>query len=464
MRDTHLKSLVISTLRSDPDLSGLHTVRNASDAQHRRLLRWLDQAGLALYCLDRVQQLRAIEQLPDTLRHQLERRLVENRQRSADMFHEFRRVSNAFTNAGIPFCVIKGFSLVPDSCPAQHLRHQTDFDFLTSPGSLTLATRVLESQGYVRLEMKRSGEVIFSTPQTHVPSAADNIYARPRYREIDLLLSLRLDFQGASIHTHVDQLARVRNKQIEDLNFPVLAADDMFALQVYHAFSHFLGSWVRLSWLLEIAYFLEVHHQDHLLWHSVVEREQDVAKVKGNSFNRDAFGLILSITQEIFPISSPLPPTLHDWCVQSLPIPIRAWIQQFGRRFAHADLNGSKLSLFVYREFVATETRVGRQACNRYLIRRIFPVGRRSSIGTVSINSSRAKIRANIFQRLHSMRRAIFHFCELLSIPVEAIRWMRVLHSFQKQRPRPLSQSDSVRPNSGTHSGEALANLARFPD
>ena len=464
MRDTHLKSLVMSALSFDPDLSRLHTVRNASDTQHRRLLRWLDQSGLALYFLNRLQQLNAADQLPSTLRHELEMRLAANRERSADMFDEFRRVANSFTDAGVTFCAIKGLSLVPEFCPAQHLRHQTDFDFLVSPNSVTQATRVLESQGYVQQEIRPSGEVTFSTLQTHVPSAADDIYARPRHREIDVLPSLQMDFHGASITTRMDQLAHVRSKRIEDLSFPVLAADDMFSLQVLHAFSHFLGSWVRLSWLLEIASFLDAHHHDDLLWHSVIERQQGVGPVSDTSLNRNAFGLILSLTQEIFPSSRPLPSPIHNWCIQPLPIPIQVWIRHSGRRFALADLDGSKLSLFVYREFVATETRAERRACNRYLLRRIFPVGRRSCIGKVSIASSRAKIRANVYQRLHSMRRALFHLCELVSFPVEAIRWKRALRSFQRQRAQTLSQSDSVRANSGPSSGKALGNLARFPD
>jgi hypothetical protein len=464
MRDTQLKSLVMSALSFDPDVSRLHTVRNASDTQHRRLLRWLDQSGLALYFLNRLQQLNAADQLPNTLRHELETRLAANRERSADMFDEFRRVANSFTDAGVTFCAIKGLSLVPEFCPAQHLRHQTDFDFLISPNSLMHATRALASQGYVQQEIRSSGEVIFSTPQMHVPSAADDIYARPRHREIDMLPSLRMDFHGASISTRMDQLARVRTKRIEDLSFPVLAADDMFALQVLHAFSHFLGSWVRLSWLLEIAYFLEVHHHNDLLWHSVIERQQGGAPVGGISFDREVFGLVLSLVQEVFPSSRPLPSRLHDWCVQPLPIPIQAWIRHFGRRFARADLNGSKVSLFVYREFVATDTRAGRRACNRYLLRRIFPVGRRSSIGKVSIAPSRAKIRANVYQWLHSVRRALFHLCELVSFPLEVIRWKRALRFFQRQRTRPLSQFDSVRVNSGARSGKALGTLARFPD
>src|SRR5205823_14227207 len=126
-------------------------------------------------------------------------------------------------------------------------------------------------------------------------------------------------FVGAFISTPIDPLSRVRSKQIDDLSFSILAADDMFGLQVLHAFSHFLGSWVRLSWLLEIASFLDVHQHNDALWHSVVERQQDAA-VGSASFNRKAFGLILSLTQEIFPRSRPLPSALHNWCMQSLPL------------------------------------------------------------------------------------------------------------------------------------------------
>jgi hypothetical protein len=256
----------------------------------------------------------------------------------------------------------------------------------------------------------------------------------------------------------------VRSKSFENLSFPALAADDTFTLQVFHAFSHVLGSWVRLSWLLEIAYYLDVHRQDDLLWHCIVQGQQNAAPVTGIAFNRNAFGLILSLTQEIFPSSHALPSALNDWCIQSLPVTIQAWIRHFGRRFAHADLNGSKLSLFVHREFVAHDTRADRRAWRRYALRRIFPVGRRSSVGKVLMASLRIKIRANASQWLHSMRRVLFHLRELVFFPVEVIRWKRALRVFQGQRACTSSESDTLRANSETPAGTAVTNLARFQD
>jgi|tagenome__1003787_1003787.scaffolds.fasta_scaffold20875831_2 hypothetical protein len=476
MREAHLKSLVTSGLACElePDLSRLDTLRDATDAQHRKLLRWLDESGLALYFLDHLQQHNAADRLPNNLRHALETRLTANRHRTANMFEEFRRVTNSFKAVGVIFAAIKGLSLTPDFCPAQHLRHQADFDFLVSPHSIPQATRALESHGYVQEEVKPSGEITFSTPQTHVPSAYDDIYAPPRHREIDLLPSLHLDFHGVSISTPTDQLARARSKTIDDLNFPALAADDMFALQILHSFSHLLGSWVRLSWLLEISNFLHAHHQNDSLWHSVIERQQNAPSQSSarSAHTRNAFGLILSLTQEIFPSSRPLPLPLHKWCIEPLPAPVHAWMHHFGRRFAHADLNGSKLSLFVHREFMrdssldrgAPTTAADRRAFNRYALRRIFPVGHRSSLGKVSITSPRAKLRVNALQRLHSMQRVLFHFREMVSFPVEAIRWKLALRAFDRQRARTFSQSDSTRANSGTSAGNTLGNLAQSPD
>ena len=40
--------------------------------------------------------------------------------------------------------------------------------------------------------------------------------------------------------------------------------------------------------------------------------------------NRNAFGLILSLTQEVFRSSRTLPSALQDWCIQPLPVPIQA--------------------------------------------------------------------------------------------------------------------------------------------
>jgi len=41
----------------------------------------------------------------------------------------------SFNRDGVRFVALKGFTLTPAFCPAPHLRHQTDFDFLVAPDS-----------------------------------------------------------------------------------------------------------------------------------------------------------------------------------------------------------------------------------------------------------------------------------------------------------------------------------------
>ena len=389
MRDSaKLKSQAIAAFRHTPDFSITESLHSATPRQQNNLLRWLDQSGLALYLLHRLSQHNTADRLPRQFREALDHRQASNRARTADMLEEFRRIVTSFsatatkTSVPVPFCALKGFSLSPDFCPAPHLRHQTDFDFLVGPEFLSQAVRALESLGYAQTEVRSTGQLTFATPLRHIPSADDDIYAIPRHREVDLLPSLSLDFHGASLNAPSDQLARAHRTTLGDFSFPALAADDAFSLQILHTFSHLLGSWIRLSWLVEIAAFLETHRDNASLWHSVIQRntnnDASIATTRNQDSNRQAFGLILSLTHHLF--ATPIPQPLSDWCVQpqTLPAPIAAWVAQFGQRFALAPLNGSKLTLFVHRQFIPD-----RRAWRSYLLARLFPVGRRSSIGSV---------------------------------------------------------------------------------
>jgi len=457
MRNRDLKSAVVAALSPAPpcapDFSALSRLTHrSSSAGLRHLLRWLDESGLALYLLHRLQQHAALEAVPHPFLGALAQRLAANRERTSDMLDEFRRIVDAFDQRNVRFCALKGFTLTPDFCPAPHLRHQTDFDFLISAEWMASAKQALKSCGYAQEEIRNSGEVTFATPLRHVPSADDDIYARPRQREVDLLVSLRQDEHGVSLDMPSDCLDRAQSVALAQISFPALSLDDRFTLQVMHAFKHLLGSWVRLSWLVEIGRFVDVHHDDQGLWHSVVSRSGR------NPTIRNAFGLILALTQALF--RRPIPGSLEEWCLRPLPCRIATWVNEFGFQWALSGLDGAKLTLFVHREFLDDAS-----TWTSYLASRIFPFGRRSSIGRVSTAVPRARIKARAFQLLHSMRRAMFHTRELASLPLEAIRWKRALRLVERQ-PALVSNcpGDSHRSDGRTNatSGEALTSVARF--
>jgi hypothetical protein len=447
MRDSDLKVAVIAALRPRPDFSRLSLVKQCRGQDQRRLLRWLDQSGLALYLLHQLQQHEALEAVPAAFRQALERRLTSNRERTLDMLSEFRRLVEVFNDRSVRFCALKGFSLTPDFCPAPDLRHQTDFDFLVAPEWMENAKQAMKLCGYAREEMRNNGEVTFATPLHHVPAPDDDIYARPRHREVDLLVSLRQQEHGVSIDTRPDCLLRAQEATLHQIRFPALSVDDRFTLQVLHAFKHLLGSWVRLSWLVEIGHFIDVHYGEEDLWRSVATRAGQ------NPKTRNAFGLILSLTQALFPRA--IPRGLEEWCVQPLPDRIATWVSELGPRWAVSDLDGGKLTLFVHREFFDDPN-----GWNSYLASRILPFGRNSSIGRVSTSVPGTKIKARASQWVHSLRRAMFHARELASLPVEAIRWQRALRFAERQRAL-VSNSEDSDINSGAASSRALAGVAR---
>src|SRR5579885_941187 len=121
-----------------------------NEREWARTLRWMDDAGLALYFLQRLKERNATEFVPQRVIEQLESNLSLNQQRTSDLWQKFRTINARFLAAGIPFVVLKGFSLAPQFCPSAALRHQGDLDYLVDESSLPQAGRILEDLGYTR--------------------------------------------------------------------------------------------------------------------------------------------------------------------------------------------------------------------------------------------------------------------------------------------------------------------------
>ena len=421
MRDHDLRALLLCALQPSPDFSRLSVLHRSSASRLRRLLRWLDQSGLALYLLTQLQEHHALDQVPVNFRDALECRLTANQARTEAMLAEFARLVESFNRNGVRLVALKGFTLTPAFCSVPHLRHQTDFDFLVAPDSLENAKRVMQSCGYEQQENGELGEATFATPLRHIPSPNDDIYAIPEHREVDLVTTLHQAAHGVSIEVPMGGLDSAEIRTLHGISFPALPAAEMFCLQVMHAFKHLLGYWVRPSWLFEIGYFIDRHFSQHHLWRDITDRMGRDPK------RRNAFGLVISLTNRLWP--RPIPQALADWCLQSLPPRIELWVAHFGMHTAVSDLDGAKLTLFVHREFVDD-----RNHWNSYLSDRIFPVGRHASIGTVANNDSWTRITAKVAQWRHTMRRSIFHVQSLFSLPVHAIRWKYALRSIERQR------------------------------
>jgi hypothetical protein len=416
MREAFLKLAILSVLKPKPDLAPIEVLRNCDRTRTKRLLLWLDQSGLAFHFLDRLQREKALDLVSADLRQALEQRAHQNRVRMHAMLSEFSNLNKSFTNHGVRYSAMKGFTLVPEYCPDPFLRHQTDFDFLIAPESAKDASRALVSCGYELQESGDSGEMTFGTPLLYVPSRHDNIYDVPRHRQVDLHTALWHEAHCVSIGAPIDCLNRLRRKSLLGVSFPALAEDDMFLLHVFHIFQHLLASWIRLSWLFELDHFLGIHEQDAALWHSVLDRASGDVKL------RRALGLVLRLTNQIFPRR--LPPILEERFLVPLPRSPETWVRQFGVIWAISDLPGNKLTLFVHRDFVNDQ-----DLWRKYLRSRIFPMHLQSSLSLGVHLSLKVRVKARVGRYVYALGRVISHVREMARLALGTIRWRRALRS-----------------------------------
>jgi Uncharacterised nucleotidyltransferase len=420
MRRDQLKLAAILALREQPDFANLWALGFSSDREMRRFLRWLDESGLALYLLGRLQNAHEIDRLPSLFCFRLQRRFESNRKRTAVILAALHQLSTSLTARRIPHAFLKGFTLVPDFCSAIELRHQSDIDILVSPEFAERAKLAMQERGYSMRELLRTGEIHFSKPRSKPPSIHDDIYTSNFHPEVELHMSIWKDLDHVSLNVRDDGLSRLRIQQINGVRLACLSIEDTFVAQILHAFRHLLGSWIRVAWLFEIHSFIVRHAENEPLWSEINERTTADPEL------RNAFGLVLQLTNQLFP--SPIPNVMREWCIDPLPGPLSQWVAEFGTRWALSDLSGSKLSLLVHREFI--KDAVSRRS---YVWRRMFPFAGKPTLGRVHSQDVKTPVSAKVAEGRFLARRALFHAASLCSFSIDAVRWARILRLCRKQ-------------------------------
>lgn len=297
-------------------------------AKLERLLRWLDEAGVALYLSHQCE--RRCHKLPDEWRAALDGRRERNRHRVAAMLAEFHKVVEALSTSRITFAVVKGFSLQPEFCSSFDLRHHIDTDLLVAPTHIDRATETLLKLGYQKVGAEDFGEIRFSKGHPAIPATAqDDLYtARPESR-VEIHTSL---FEPRTYTPFVlggDWQSEIRHKDLGHVRFPTISEPDAFMLHVLHAFQHLAAGWLRLSWLFEIANFIESRRMDDHLWRLVTDR------VASEQRCAHAFGLILQETSMLF--GTEMPATLADKLIDPLPANLRKWNQDYAVKVLLSD-------------------------------------------------------------------------------------------------------------------------------
>lgn len=379
-------------------------------------MKWLDRSGLALFFNARLAEIGALGNLPNGWSEGLADRQGRNIARTQDMLAEAQRLQQALESAGIVAAALKGFTLTPDFSKSAILRHQVDFDYLVAPRDVGRTARVLEALGYTAASINEAGESCFRTPLRHIPTSNDDLYAIQRHRQVDLHISLWDPAPWFPLSIPDDSLAFTEWREVAGVHFRCLSLEDRFLMQVLHAFRHSFRSWVRVSWILEIANFLHNHHGHSSLWERVIQRT-------GNSrLVRCMFAFTLGLAQRLF--QTPIPRPLSSWACSVTTLPLRAWLDRFSVDWVTADWPGSLSNLLLTSEFIP-DAILRRQ----YWRSRLWPRAAQTSLGAVTSRGARQRLDHQAERLRYVAHRAGVHLRDIVALPWQELRWRRALSS-----------------------------------
>jgi len=349
----------------DPLPSDCERLLGLSPKEWHSLLRWLDTAGLALYFLDRLEELGLIESVPPQVLARLRQNLADNTERIGSLITESATIQHRFQSAGLSYCVVKGFSLWPLSVPKIELRSQLDLDFLVSEESSTEAQRILEELGFrvIRI-IGRTMELRAGEERTSNPG---DLYRAGLSRTVEL-------------HTEQvrpgrpSRLAHARNLSFHGISMPVLRPTDLFLGQGMHLYKNLLCSqFSRVAHLMEFRHHVIARRGDEGFWK---ELEQQVREDRAACVGLGAATLLIARVMGPF-----APEAFTRWTVDQLPATAGLWADLFAHRTVLASFPGSKLYTLLQKELQTTTASSTLLSWPALLPRRIPPIVTHGSAG-----------------------------------------------------------------------------------
>lgn len=386
----------------DPVPDRFHQLLQLSNREWRRLLRWLDISGLALYFFDRLVALDLCSALPSPIVDRLQQNLIDNTIRTRGMIDESVAIQLEFQEAGLSYAMLKGFSLCPSSVPRPELRHQFDLDYLIAEESVQQACQILERRGY-RLYAISGKSWEFKINET--PSVS--------------LKDLYKDLPGRAVELHVEvdmpgyprRLERIQNRELYGIRMPVLSPVDLFLGQGLHAFKDVCSAFSRTAHLLEFYRHVLARRDDDAFW-------RDLQSVAGND-RRASLGLGV-VTYLLMSVMGDFAPEVFTaWTVRSLPPSVQLWVDMYGRRTIFGNFPGSKLYLLLQKELESAGVPPKRPIKKALLPSRLPPTVIRAAANEVlSVRIRRYRLQLHfIISRLR------FHIVEGLRYTWESYRW-----------------------------------------
>jgi hypothetical protein len=366
------------------------------------LLRWLDTSGLALYFLDRVEELGLAVSLPQPVIVRLRKNRTDNAKRIEGMIAESAAIQRRFQEAQISYAVLKGFSLWPISVPKLQLRSQLDLDFLIAKEGAMKARKILEDFGY-RLDIVSDGNMDFKVDERRA-STLDDLYKAGVGRTAELHIE-------AVSAGRTSMLSRTQKQCFHGTEVSVLSPRDLFLGQGLHLYKHVCSQFSRAAHLIEFRRHVIARRDDNAFW----------AELQELTSGEPAIGIRLGVVIHLITrvMGEFAPPALTRWTVDPLPASARLWVEIYGRRTVLATFPGSKLYLLLEAELEA-EGLPAKRSRWQALVPRKLP---RSITRAVAGETLSARMERHYRQLLYNSFRLRFSTFEGIRYLRESILW-----------------------------------------
>lgn len=411
-REERLVREAILLIFCDPLPQQCLQLRHLSRRKWKKLLRWLDLSGLALYFFDRVIELRLVDFVPASVIKCLEQRLIQNTQRTQSMTAESVAIQCEFQKAGLCYAVLKGLSLWPNSIPNPELRLQFDLDYLVADENMQEARDILVRSGY---RFSASSERCWK----FIRNERSALTLKDVYRDTGSWAIELHDVSGGSERS--SPLLRLKWRELRGISMPTLSPVDVFLRQGLHAYKDVCSQFFRLSLLIEFYRHVIFCRNDDEFWKALHrEAHENPQAVLG-------LGVVTLLITQI--MGEFAPEALTHWTVDRLPRPARLWVATYGRRIVLGSFPGSKL----YR-LLKGELEAGASPAKQLLRHSPNPSGPPAS-ATLDFPVETFSIRLVRFIRLMRYRmqfdlipsRLRFYGIESLRLALETRRWRRIM-------------------------------------
>lgn len=400
---SHFKHAAIAFLAQE-SLETAYQLTRFDAAAWASNLKWLDEAGLALYLADAMQRAGAFRLLPDAVQARFTRNLADTRSRLAWLFGEFAKLVALFDSLRKPYLVHKGFSLVPEYCRDALLRTQADLDFQILKEDAALFSCRLASAGYAMV-LDADGEMAFESAPHKLARLADLYKPKDSVR-------IELHFTDAAEDRArcFDESTKIEWKHLYGIRFPVLDPVEQFLHQAAHTVQHIRAGWIRPSSLYEIFHFVARQPVEPQFWQSVAARcAQDSTCAADCAFT---FALLRVCFSPDLPSHAVLPAAEHT----------DLWVRHFGQEFLLADFPGTKLQYLL-----SGERHAGRPAVPGMRMRTFFPVAKAFERGIAALNALARTAQPNSHEVRYFIARIAYHVRANLRLYAARKRWRREL-------------------------------------